>query len=352
MRKFLAIFLAVATMATCAFTIVACSKDNQKEEEKETVEQAYTGGMQIAEGVSNGITLMRSALPETEYANYGVSPIAEDAYTLTATVTPAHTTNPIVNWTVAWVDSASDWAQGKNASDYVTVTPSGGYNHTAVVACNQAFGAKIKVVATAESNADAYAECIVDYSQKINGGYLRVTSNPNSQMNFFIAGLTSSEAELLDTTYDYTAGTYFVPTYTDHTVTDTFTNTCSFEYSSEFISAVTAGTNKITSKNHSFAKTSWDMMSEEMPYTVSKIVDSMNHPDKSTQNQYILSVTSTKTFIYELLADNPDMIIGYITVNCVGQYSSFSNTIAVKPSDEVVIQEASNVSIDMSNIVF
>ena len=57
MRKFLAIFLAVATMATCAFTIVACSKDKQKEEEKETVEQAYTGGMQIAEGVSNGITL-------------------------------------------------------------------------------------------------------------------------------------------------------------------------------------------------------------------------------------------------------------------------------------------------------
>ena len=351
--KWMASILAVATVATCAFTVVSCSKDKTDEQTNVGIEQTMTnGGMQIGAGTSNGIKLMSATLLSSEYETYGVSATAESAYTLTATVTPSYTTNPVVNWSVSWVDPSSSWASGKTATDYVTVTPSGGYNHTAVVSCNKAFGEQIKITATAESNSAAYADCIVDYSQKINGGYLRVTSNPNSQGNFFICGLTSSEGEMLDTTYEYAGGTYILPTYTDYTLADTFTNTCTFEYSSEFISAVTAGTNSITSANYSFIQTSWDMTSEEMPYTVVKIVDSMSHPDPSTQNAYILSYNYSKTYIYDLLAANPDMVIGYIKVNCTGTYSTFSNTIAVKASDEVTVQEATAVAVDETSVVF
>ena len=353
-KNFLAIFLAIATLTTCALTAVGCSnKPNEETQVNTDFEQVdFEGGMQVDTGVNNGIKLMSAVIPTSGYDEYGISPVAETAYTLTATVNPSYTTNPVVNWSVNWQNPSSAWANGKNATDYVTITPSGGYNHTAVVSCLKAFGEKIKITATAESNADVFADCIVDYSQKINGGYLRITSNPNSQINFFIAGLTSDEALMLDSTYEYPAGTYFMPTYDDYTLEDTFTNTCTYEYSEEFIAAIKAGTNRITSTNYSFVKTSWNMMSEEMPYTVAKIVESISHPDKSTQNAYILSINYAKSYIYDLLAANPDMVIGYINVTCTGTYSTFSNRIAVRASEEVVVQKATSVTLDKSNVVF
>lgn len=352
-KKIIAGILAIATMATCAFTVVACKENKETEQAGTSLTQTMTdGGMQINTLQESGIKLMSTTLLSTEYDEYGVAATAESAYTLTATVAPSYTTNPVVKWSVSWVNPSSEWASGKTVSNYVTITPSGGYNHSATVSCNQAFGEQIKITATAESNANAYAECLVDYSKKINGGYLRLTSNPNSQINFFICGLVSSQGEMLDTTFEYEGGTYILPTYSDYTLTDTFTNTCTFEYSSEFISAVTAGTNTITSTNYSFLQTSWDMMSEEMPYTVVKIVDSMSHPDPSTQNAYVLSYNYSKTYIYELLAANPDMVIGYINLTCVGTYSTFSNKIAVVASDEVTVQAATAVAVSETSVVF
>lgn len=353
-RKVLTSLIAVATLSTCICFSTGC-KDVQSannDDNFQVQQVAADDGLQISESQGTGIRLMSASLRSTDYAAYSVSSEAESAYTLTATVYPSYATNPLLDWSISWADSSSEWATGKSVNDYVTITPSDSDNHRAVITCYQPFGEQVKVTVVAQSNSSATAECTVDYSQKITGGLLRVTSNPNSAGNFFVCNLTDSVGYMLDTTYEYTGATYILPTYGTYTLADSFENTCKFSYSSEFISAITSKTNSITGTSHQFVKTTWDMMSEEMPYTVTRIVESMSHPDPSTQNQYILSITQAKSMIYELLASNPDMVIGYISLSCVGEYSSFVNDIAVKASDEILVQEATAVELDETSYVF
>ena len=92
--------------------------------------------------------------------------MAETAYTLTATVTPAHAMNKEVDWSVAFVDPESSWAKGKTASDYVTVTPESDGALTATVECLQAFGEQIKVIVTSREDPAITAECVCDYAQR------------------------------------------------------------------------------------------------------------------------------------------------------------------------------------------
>ena len=53
-----------------------------------------------------------------------------------------------------------------------------------------------------------------------------------------------------------------------------------------------------------------------------------------------------------ITCDIPCMIIGYISVSCIGDYSRFDNEIAVRASDEVLVQEATAVELDDSSYVF
>ena len=351
-KKVMATLLMLATLSTFVFATTSCSKQESPTENIEVNMQEETeGGMQVSTSEESGIRLMSAKLRNTDYAAYGITRGADSAYTITATVNPTYATNTALNWTVNWVNPSSEWATGKKVTDYVTLSASSN-THKATVTCLKAFGEQIKIRAVAQSNANASAECLVDYSQKITGGYFRVTSNPNSAGNFFVCNLTDTTGYMLDTTYDYQGSTYILPVYSDYTQADTFTNACTFTYSTEFMSAITSRANSFISGNHEFVKTSWDLTAEEMPYTVVKIAESLKHPDRSTQNQFILSVNGAKSMIYELLASNPNMVIGYITLTCTGEYSTFENTIAVKASEEVLVQEVAAVSLDENAHVF
>ena len=92
--------------------------------------------------------LTASKLSSAEYAENGVSAIAESAYTLTATITPSDAGNKAVDWTVAFKNGSSTWATGKTVTDYVTVTPTSEGSLTARVECKAAFGSQIVVTVT------------------------------------------------------------------------------------------------------------------------------------------------------------------------------------------------------------
>lgn len=121
------------------------------------------GGAVINESASNGIKLMSARIAPTAYAANGISPQADSAYTLTATITPADANNKAVDWSIAWVNSNSAYASGKTVTNYVTVTPTSDGALTANVECKQAFGEQIKVTATSRDNPAMKAECTVDY---------------------------------------------------------------------------------------------------------------------------------------------------------------------------------------------
>lgn len=133
---------------------------------EEKPEDSGGGEVSTEAGVSHGIKLAAVKLASSEYDEYGVSPLAETAYTLTATITPADAANKAVDWTIAFKNASSTWATGKTVTEYATVTPSADGALTAVVENVAAFGEQIVVKATSRDNADAYATCTVEYLQR------------------------------------------------------------------------------------------------------------------------------------------------------------------------------------------
>ncbi len=113
--------------------------------------------------------LTATPLTAAQYDDYCIMPIAQSAYTLTATITPANADDKTVDWSVAWKDGNSTWAKGKTVTNYVTVTPTSDGALTASVSCLAAFGEQVIVTVVPRANTDISATCTLDYRQTITG---------------------------------------------------------------------------------------------------------------------------------------------------------------------------------------
>lgn len=165
------------------------------------------GGAVINESASNGIKLMSARIAPTAYAANGISPQADSAYTLTATITPADANNKAVDWSIAWVNSNSAYASGKTVTNYVTVTPTSDGALTANVECKQAFGEQIKVTATSRDNPAMKAECTVDYAQKITNmslafGNVNCVQNDYTSIGWVTGANATSSGGAVNFSYD------------------------------------------------------------------------------------------------------------------------------------------------------
>lgn len=133
------------------------------EQEKEKQESGFI--FDDESSFHEGIFLTSVRIEEDDYAAYDVVETAESAYTITATIEPANTTQTALQWTVEFVDAANTWANGKTVTDYVTVSPYG--DNGAVVSCLQPFGAQIAVKVTLAENTALRASCTCDYAEKL-----------------------------------------------------------------------------------------------------------------------------------------------------------------------------------------
>ena len=169
--KILSLFLALIIVAGVITGVVFWQRGNivftPIGEQQEGEQPEDNGGAVIEEGESHGMKLMSTRIAPENYAEYGISPMAETAYQLTATITPDNATNKAVNWSVDFANPSSSWATGKTVTDYVTVTPTSDGALTANVECLQDFGEQIVVTVTSRQNPDAYATCTVDFAQRI-----------------------------------------------------------------------------------------------------------------------------------------------------------------------------------------
>ncbi len=86
-----------------------------------------------------------------------------------ATITPDDAANKAVDWSVAFVNASSAWANGKTATDYITAEPTTDGALTAAITCKEAFGEQIKITVTSRDNPEASASCTVDYKQQFEG---------------------------------------------------------------------------------------------------------------------------------------------------------------------------------------
>lgn len=208
---------------------------------KDAIESADTtgGGMQIATSNGNGIALARTAIALADYEEYDISPMAESAQRLTATITPSNATDKTVDWTVAWKNASSSWVSGKSVTDYVTVTPTSNGALTANVECKQAFGEQVIVTVTSRQNNQASATATVDYAKRVTSGTIAYTGNKSGTINVTSSGGTYSyvASNKIEEISIMNTGS-FTPTYGVGTVSDTFSFKYTVSYSSEFVQAM------------------------------------------------------------------------------------------------------------------
>ena len=138
--------------------------------QKQELPETETAGSFIVTPKSNKfMSLTATPLSTEQYEDYGIMPVAQSAYTITATITPSNSDDKTVDWAVAWEDGNSSWAKGKTVTSYVTVTPTSDGALTASVSCIAAFGEQIIVTVTPRANTDISATCTLDYRQTITG---------------------------------------------------------------------------------------------------------------------------------------------------------------------------------------
>ncbi|GEM_PF-2851863 len=187
--KIFSLFLALVLVAGIITGMVFWRKENivfnpvKQEEADEKPED--NGGAVVGESTGNGIKLMTAKIASEEYANYGISPLSETAYTVTATVEPSNATYKDLTWAAFWV-STSGWASDKTVSDYVTITSSED-TLSAVMECKKGFATQIQVVVSYVHDSKISATCTVDYLQKYQDaftGYISLDSVSGEKVNF------------------------------------------------------------------------------------------------------------------------------------------------------------------------
>ena len=82
---------------------------------------------------------------------------------ISASVEPMTAADKSLDWSCAWSNGGYGWAEGKEVSDYITVTPTSDGAVTATVTCYQAFDAPIVIEARSRQNPQAVATCEVNY---------------------------------------------------------------------------------------------------------------------------------------------------------------------------------------------
>lgn len=184
------------------------------------------GGMVITEDTHSGMSVMSTELPRAAYEANGISPQAESACVLTVKVNPDTATNKQMEWSINWVDATSSFASGKSVTDYVTLTSTSSEGLTANVECKQAFGSQIKINVVSKDNADAKAQCILDYSQKVQNvslkfGEMTVNLGGTTEVKFNINPNGTGPGGATNLKYDKSSV---------YTLADNFTATISLSY--------------------------------------------------------------------------------------------------------------------------
>lgn len=343
-KKFIKRLVAGCLAAVCTFAvgITAIATDGfgyyASEKEVEVGVNTDMGAMNVTGGYSNGIKLMNAVVASADYEEYGISPLAETAQLLTATITPANATNKAVTWSVAWKNSSSTWASGKNVTDYVTVTPTSTGANTATVGCLQAFGEQVIVTVTSQDNASVKATCTVDYAK-------RITSFTGSVMDDYtleeLALIEPNESITLsqnidDNVYISNMRAQDETEYSAYTVDDTFALTI----------GVTVNDTVLSQLNQA---TGFSLVGTEASTTTETYLD-------VTFTKLLTGVDWTNTENYNKLNNwlmtNTDKSLFTVTISYEGQYSSYVSESPVYFSADGLRVAVSSVTLDQGSLLF
>lgn len=198
------------------------------------------GGMLIdTENNGNGIALTSAVILAEDYDDYGISPLVETAYTVTASIQPAGSPDTQVDWSVAFDNPSSTWANGKDVEDYVTVSTASDGALTATISNLAAFGEQIILTCALRNDPSITAEATIDYARRLSAIQTSFTGTGGTlgfgdgMGGYGISGVNSTMGSSVRTI----SGT-LTPTYaTTYTVTDTFDYTITLTVNQQFLTS-------------------------------------------------------------------------------------------------------------------
>ena len=327
---FLAVLLVLVLAGTAALIGVLSDGFKNWDKFKTDEEQTETGGAIITDGESHGMKLMSMRISPEDYDEYGISPMAETAYQLTATITPDNATNKAVDWMVAFVNASSEWATGKTVTDYVTVTPTTDGALTANVECVKDFGEQVRVTVTSRDNTSVKANATVDYTQKLQSVKSTFGSTVLSNGMTKSFDLDASGQAVESWKHDYTTSAY--------TIEDSYTTTVKISFA-DGVSAVESAVGveftwageTITSGMPSFDKTFFD----KVFVTESGAVSS-----NPTQYNKLVSALSAGVTLFE------------VEVSTTGTYGNKMDTYEIKVTAEGLNIRVEGIELDDTSIIF
>ncbi len=110
--------------------------------------------------------LTSTRIQKEQFEYYGIDSQADSAYTVTASISPDNADNKAVTWSIAWSEADTAWSNGKDISEYITLSSTTA--NPVTVTCKQPFGAQAVITCTSQDNEELTATCTVDYKQKIS----------------------------------------------------------------------------------------------------------------------------------------------------------------------------------------
>lgn len=310
-------------------------KDNQFT----ITDQAYDsdGGMLVGEAEGNGIKLMSAKIAAADYAEYGVSAQAEDAFVLTATITPDDSYDKTVDWSVRWQNANSSFAKGKTVTDYVTVTPTSDGALSASVACLQDFGEKIEVVCTSRANENASATCVCDYAKRVESFSIVCddsNGSANASMTFdrFSTSYTCKEGDF----ETYISDIYLV--YSDYTVDDNFTTSVSLSGNLELAGYINSAGGSCSIRNIALDEGDYIGLNQQAFNNVS--------------GGYNYGLFADLSIPRQVVSEHSDLPVLSISAKATGTHSTFSQTFNIFVTATSIRLTAQNIKLSDSSHLF
>ena len=193
--SYLLTFILGAAIGAGAYGIADNLSSKKLDDDHISTEQP--GGLILPdETEGKGVKLVSTAIPAEQFADYAVPLAAESAFTLTATITPADATIQTGKFTMAFENDSSEWATGKQCSDYISMQQSG---LQATISCLEAFGERIIVTFKSDDEAcDKTASCTLEYKKKYLGFDIGVHFVTKEEVNSGTDPSTFSYTEIHD----------------------------------------------------------------------------------------------------------------------------------------------------------
>ena len=224
-KRITTLVVSMLTLAALSLSMVGCSTPSTSDTTNEVQtpqESILAGGMQVGEMENHGVKLMSAKIEPTAYADYGIMPTAETAFTLSASISPEDAANHGVDWELSFDNPDSAWASGKDVNEYVSMSPSSDTKSN-TISCLQPFGNAIIVTAKSQDNPDISAICRLEYSQKVtaatlNIGNIHVNLGGTTEVKYEVSSAANGPGGVIQanfTTNDvYTIAEEYTPTVT------------------------------------------------------------------------------------------------------------------------------------------